>query len=77
MFDDPSFNNARQEANNIADYLRKHGPFEPHRLPLDEMEYTTMPSVADRLKHRWEATDVSVPTITGAPTVTASAEDVE
>jgi fructose 1,6-bisphosphate aldolase/phosphatase len=20
------------------DYLRRHGPFEPHRLPLDEME---------------------------------------
>ena len=30
------------------DYLRRHGPFEPHRLPLDEMEYTTMPAVAER-----------------------------
>ena len=77
MFDDPSFDKARETVNEIMDYLRRHGPFEPHRLPLDEMEYTTMPSVADRLKHRWEATDVSVPTITGAPTVTASAEDVE
>jgi len=53
MFDDPSFNNARQEANNIADYLRKHGPFEPHRLPLDEMEYTTMPLIRDKLAGRW------------------------
>src|SRR5207245_5044997 len=55
MFDDPSFNNARQEANNIADYLRKHGPFEPHRLPLDEMGYTTMPLIRDKLAGRSNA----------------------
>jgi fructose 1,6-bisphosphate aldolase/phosphatase len=54
MFDDPAYDNARAEANSIADYLRKHGPFEPHRLPLDEMEYTTMPAVATRLQARWE-----------------------
>ncbi|MCY4640845.1 MAG: fructose-1,6-bisphosphate aldolase/phosphatase [Chloroflexi bacterium] len=53
MFDDPSFENVRQEANDISDYLRKHGPFEPHRLPLDEMEYTTMPAVAAKLADRW------------------------
>jgi hypothetical protein len=40
---------ARQQCNQVMDYLRRHGPFEPHRLPLDEMEYTTMPSVAERL----------------------------
>ncbi len=55
LFDDPSYDNARTEANNISDYLRKHGPFEPHRLPLDEMEYTTMPAVAAKLSDRWEA----------------------
>jgi fructose 1,6-bisphosphate aldolase/phosphatase len=54
MFDDPAYDNARAEANRVADYLRKHGPFEPHRLPLDEMEYTTMPAVATRLQARWE-----------------------
>ena len=54
MFDDPSYDNARQEANDISDYLRKHGPFEPHRLPLDEMEYTTMPAVAAKMSSRWE-----------------------
>ncbi len=57
MFDDPSFNNARDEANRVADYLRKHGPFEPHRLPLDEMEYTTMPAVAAKLESRWADVD--------------------
>jgi fructose 1,6-bisphosphate aldolase/phosphatase len=66
MFDDPSFDRARQLANEVTEYLRRHGPFEPHRLPLDEMEYTTMPSVAQRLKDRWEPTDVTVPTVTRA-----------
>ena len=55
MFDDPSFDGARAEANRVADYLRKHGPFEPHRLPLDEMEYTTMPAVALKTASRWIA----------------------
>jgi fructose 1,6-bisphosphate aldolase/phosphatase len=54
MFDDPAFDNARQEARDIADILRQHGPFEPHRLPLDEMEYTTMPQVMKKLKGRFE-----------------------
>jgi len=53
MFADLSFDNARQEANDISDFLRKHGPFEPHRLPLDEMEYTTMPAVAAKMANRW------------------------
>ena len=79
MFDDPSFDNARQQCNDIMDYLRRHGPFEPHRLPLDEMEYTTMPSVAERLAERWEPTDVTVPAVTKQPATTggATAEDVE
>ena len=54
MFDDPAFNNARQAALNMADMLRRHGPFEPHRLPLEEMEYTTMPQVMQKLRRRFE-----------------------
>ena len=54
MFDDPGFNHSRAKANEVADYLRTHGPFEPHRLPLDEMEYTTMPIVAGKLADRWQ-----------------------
>jgi fructose 1,6-bisphosphate aldolase/phosphatase len=53
MFDDPSFDRARSMANEVMDYLRRHGPFEPHRLPLDDLEYTTMPEVAARLESRW------------------------
>jgi fructose 1,6-bisphosphate aldolase/phosphatase len=54
MFDDPAFNNARQQALDMADMLRRHGPFEPHRLPLDEMEYTTMPQIMKKLKGKFE-----------------------
>jgi fructose 1,6-bisphosphate aldolase/phosphatase len=53
MFADPSFDRARATANEVMDYLRRHGPFEPHRLPLDEMEYTTMPAVTEKLADRW------------------------
>ncbi|MCS7258152.1 MAG: fructose-1,6-bisphosphatase [candidate division WOR-3 bacterium] len=52
MFDDPSFDYARYEANRIANYMRAHGPFEPHRLPLPEMEYTTLPEVLKKLQER-------------------------
>ncbi len=54
MFDDPSFDEARRQANEMGYYLRRHGPFEPHRLPLDEMEYTTMPQVMKKLENRFE-----------------------
>lgn len=54
MFGDISYDNARQIALDQADYLRRHGPFEPHRLPQEEMEYTTMPSVLKKLKDRFE-----------------------
>ncbi len=54
LFDDPAFEEARCQANAIADYLRCLGPFEPHRLPLEEMEYTTMPQVMKKLEGRFE-----------------------
>ncbi len=54
MFDDPSWDEARRDANLLADHLRRHGPFEPHRLPLEEMEYTTLPQIMEKLKGRWK-----------------------
>ena len=53
MFADKSFDPARHQANEIADFMRRHGPFEPHRLPLEEMEYTTMPQVSEKLEGRF------------------------
>ena len=54
MFDDPSFDRSRQLASEVAEYMRRHGPFEPHRLPSDEMEYTSLPGVLEKLGDRFE-----------------------
>jgi len=53
MLADKSFDNARQQASDVADFMRAHGPFEPHRLPLEEMEYTTMPQVMKKVAGRF------------------------
>ena len=57
MFADKSFDHSREQANEMADIMRRHGPFEPHRLPLEEMEYTTMPEVMKKLERRFIALD--------------------
>ena len=54
FFADRSYDKAREMANDMAYMMREHGPFEPHRLPLDEMEYTTMPQVSRKLAGRFE-----------------------
>ena len=53
MFADKSFDHTREQANEMADIMRRHGPFEPHRLPLEEMEYTTMPQVMKKVEARF------------------------
>ncbi len=54
MFADISYDLARQQANEMANYMRRHGPFEPQRLPLADMEYTTLPQVLNKLKDRFK-----------------------
>jgi fructose 1,6-bisphosphate aldolase/phosphatase len=54
MFDDPAFDGARKTASQVVDYLRRMGPFEPHRLPEDEMEYTSLPRVLEKFKGKFE-----------------------
>lgn len=53
LFDDPAFDEVRKRANDIANYLRHHGPFEPHRLGLEDLEYTTMPQLMKKLEGRF------------------------
>ncbi len=53
LFRDPAFDKARKVANDMADMLRRQGIFEPHRLPADEMEYTTLPKVLKKLEDRF------------------------
>ena len=57
MFDDPAFDGARKTAVNIVDYMRRMGPFEPHRLPDEDMEYTTLPKVLEKLQDNFEEID--------------------
>ncbi len=54
MFADISYDLARQQSNEVANYIRRHGPFEPQRLPLADMEYTTLPHVLKKLKDRFK-----------------------
>jgi fructose 1,6-bisphosphate aldolase/phosphatase len=54
MFADVSYDLARQQANEMANYIRRHGPFEPQRLPLADMEYTTLPQVLKKLKDKFK-----------------------
>jgi fructose 1,6-bisphosphate aldolase/phosphatase len=57
MLGDISFDRSRQIALEVTDYMRRMGPFEPERLPMDEMEYTTMPAVSEKLAGRWTELD--------------------
>jgi fructose 1,6-bisphosphate aldolase/phosphatase len=54
LFDDPAFDITRKRAIEITDYMRRHGPFEPHRLPMEDMEYTTLPKVMSKLGKRFK-----------------------
>lgn len=54
LLGDISFDRARGIALEMADHMRRMGPFEPGRLPAEDMEYTTMPSVARAMEGRWE-----------------------
>ncbi len=54
LFRDKAFDHARKKVLYVADYLRRHGPFEPHRLSSEEMEYTTLPGVLEKLRGRFE-----------------------
>ncbi len=54
LFEDVAFDETRRLAQLIADYIRRHGPFMPHRLGPEEMEYTTLPLVLKKLEGRFK-----------------------
>ncbi len=60
MFDDPAFDGARKTAVDVVDYLRRMGPFEPHRLPEEEMEYTSLPRVLEKFKGQFETIESGI-----------------
>ena len=54
LFADISFDLTRQRCLTVMDYMRRHGPFEPHRVSEKELEYTTLPRVLEKLKPRFK-----------------------
>jgi fructose 1,6-bisphosphate aldolase/phosphatase len=52
LLGDKSFDLARKRAIEIAEYMRRHGPFEPHRLGEKELEYSTIQDVLKKLRPR-------------------------
>jgi fructose 1,6-bisphosphate aldolase/phosphatase len=54
LFDDPAFDMARREAQELGAALRYMGEFEPARLPAETLEYTTLPQVLEKLKSRFK-----------------------
>ncbi len=59
MFKDKAYDYARKVASDIANILRRQGIFEPHRLPAEEMEYTTLPKIMEKLSSRFYDVDNS------------------
>jgi len=57
LFDDPAFDRARGMAAELATYIRTMGEFMPARLGPEEMEYTTLPHVLEKLKDRFKPAD--------------------
>ncbi|MBN1170247.1 fructose 1,6-bisphosphatase [Candidatus Micrarchaeota archaeon] len=53
IFRDIAYDYTRQKANEIAEYMRRHGPFEPHRLPEEELEYTNLPKLQEKFRNRF------------------------
>lgn len=55
MFDDPGFDEARRTAGKVADYMRRHGPFKPHRSEPSGAG-AAVPEVIDSIKGRFKKT---------------------
>jgi fructose 1,6-bisphosphate aldolase/phosphatase len=57
LFNDPSFDEVRKRALDIVAYMRGHGPFEPHRVPHEQMANTPFPPLLARLEDRMVKND--------------------
>lgn len=57
LFEDPAWDYPRNKAMEIALWIRQMGEFEPARLGQDEMEYTTLPTILEKLRDRFAKAD--------------------
>lgn len=54
LFADPIWEISRRKAMELSIYLRQHGEFEPERLGMDELEYTGVVKILEKLKERFK-----------------------
>ena len=50
-------------ADEVMGFMRRHEPLEPHRLKLDEVEYTPKPALAEQLADRWQPIERAIPVV--------------
>lgn len=55
LFDDPVWDYSRELATKIAFYMRTMGEIMPARIESEELEYTSLPKVLEKLKERFLA----------------------
>jgi fructose 1,6-bisphosphate aldolase/phosphatase len=60
LFDDVAFDITRQKGLEAMEYIRRHGPFMPHRLHTEDMEYTTLPTVLDKCATRFVEGEIAI-----------------
>ncbi|MEM1584482.1 MAG: fructose-1,6-bisphosphate aldolase/phosphatase [Nitrososphaerota archaeon] len=53
LFEDPVWEYSRELATKVAIYMRTMGEIMPARIEIEEMEYTTLPKVMEKLKGRF------------------------
>ncbi|MEM2114246.1 MAG: fructose 1,6-bisphosphatase, partial [Candidatus Caldarchaeum sp.] len=58
LFEDPFWDLVRAKAAETAIMLRSMGEFEPARLGHEEMEYTTLPQIIEKLRPRFKPLEV-------------------
>ncbi len=54
---DISFDKARKDCLEIADYMQRHGAFEPGRLPDEDLEYGGIKKIKEKAKGRFVSLD--------------------
>ncbi len=52
LFADVAFDPVRAQAMQVTEYMRRHGPFEPHRVPHDQMANTPFHPLLAHLDNR-------------------------
>ncbi|MEN2974940.1 MAG: fructose-1,6-bisphosphate aldolase/phosphatase [Candidatus Caldarchaeales archaeon] len=54
LFDDPIWEYSREMAAKVSVYMRTMGEIMPARIEVEEMEYTTLPKVLEKLQDRFK-----------------------